>query len=221
MTSDLVAGFAGWSTLMSRLSSVFTAPALEWRVDPGNWPAVAERRDGRPIGALIVAIGAVWLTVALRDLLSNGSPASGLGEAGGYLSLGVGIALVLWGCRVLLRRQTIRIDREGIHVQIRRLLGVTSWTEPLAGYRGVVWRSEPIRRRGARQTVHLIELWHEAPTRTVTLFSSTGDREARGLWQAWANRLGLAPIRWETADAPSVPGPSDAGLASSHRAHGA
>jgi hypothetical protein len=216
MTSDLVTGVGGWSMLMSRLGSVFTAPALEWRVDPASWPAVADRRDSQLIGALVLAIGLTWLSVALRDLIAGGSAIVGLGAVGGYLSLGIGTALALWGCRVLLRRQTIRIDQAGVHVQIRRLLGVRSWTEPLAAYRGVVWRSEPIRRRDTWQTLHLIELWHEDPKRTVTLFSSLGDREVRDSWQAWAQQLGLAPIRWDAAEALSLPGSNDAELARGH-----
>jgi hypothetical protein len=91
---------------MARLTSQLTAPALEWRVDPCDWPATAERHDGRPIGGLVLAIGVAWLALALRDLVAGGSQIVGLGASGGFLALGIGTALVLWGCRILLRRQT-------------------------------------------------------------------------------------------------------------------
>jgi hypothetical protein len=204
------------ATLMARLSSQLTAPALEWRIDPRDWPTTAERHDGRPIGGLILAIGVAWLALALRDLVAGGSQVVGLGASGGYLALGIGTALALWGCRILVRRQTIRIDDSGVNVQVRHMLGMTSWSEPLANYRGVVWRTERVRRRD----LQLIELSHEEPSKTLTLFSSTGDRGAEGIWQAWAQRLGLAPMRC-VADASALTGASEAGLASSPSAHGA
>jgi hypothetical protein len=213
MTSNLAAGFADGSRLMARLSTQFTAPALEWRVDPGHRPTIAERRDSRPVGALILAIALVWLAVAARDLAAGGARIAGLGIAGGYLSLAIGVALALWGCRVLMRRQRIRIDRDGVHVRLEQLFWITSWSAPLAQYRGVVWRSVPIRRRGARRTVHLIDLWHPDPDRTVTLLSSTDGRAAEDFWRAWAAELGLAPIRSRSSDAGSMPAPADTRLA--------
>jgi hypothetical protein len=191
-----VAGLGGWSKLMSRWNPGFTAPALEWRVDPGSRPAVGARRDGQPIGALILAIGTLWLAVPLPVLLGGAPfPIPDLGRGGAWASLCIGIALVLWGLRILMRRQTIRIDRDDVHLRARHLLGVTSWSEPLANYRGVVWRSEPIRRRGGRQTLHLVDLWHADRARTVTLLSSTSEVAARDCWRAWAQDLGLAAIR--------------------------
>ena len=74
--------------LMSRWGSVFTAPALEWRVDPGKRPAVGARRDGQPIGALILAIGTLWLLVPLPALLGGAPfPIADLGRGGPYVSL--------------------------------------------------------------------------------------------------------------------------------------
>jgi len=192
---------------MARLSAQFTAPALEWRVDPGNRPTIAARRDGQGIGALILAIAVAWLAVAGRDLAAGGSTIAGLGVAGGYLSLGIGTTLALWGCRVLTRRQTIRIDHDVIHVRLEQLFWITSWSEPLAHYRGVVWRSLPIRRHRTWRTVHLIDLWHQDADRTVTLFSSTDERAAQDFWAAWARDLGLAPIRWRPADPDTLADP--------------
>lgn len=201
MTSNPVTGSAGQPTLMSRLGLVFTAPALEWRVDPRIWPAVGDRRDGRLVGGLIMAIGALWLAVPIEALAGMAPhPIADFGRGGTYGSLGVGIALVLWGLCILMRRQTIRIDDDRVHVTVRRVTGVTSWSEPLANYRGVVWRSEPIHRHDSWRTLHLIDLWHEDPSRTVTLFSSTSDAAVWDAWQAWAQGLGLAAIRWHAGD---------------------
>lgn len=175
---------------------MFTAPALEWRVDPGRRPAIGARRDGQPIGALILAIGTLWLAVAVPALVGDVPlPTADLGRGGAWASLGIGIALVLWGLRVLMRRQTIRIQDDEVRVRARHLLGVTSWSEPLANYRGVLWRSAPIRRRGGDQTLHLVDLWHADPSRTVTLLSSTSEAAARDGWRAWAQDLGLAAVR--------------------------
>jgi hypothetical protein len=180
---------------------MFTAPALEWRVDPGEQPTIGARRDGRPLGALILAIGMLWLAVPLPALLGGAPfPITELGRGGAWASLGIGIALVLWSLRIVMRRQTIRIDRDDVHVQVRHLLGVASWSEPLANYRGVVWRSEPIRRHGGRQTLHLVDLWHADSARTVTLLSSTSEAAARDCWQAWAQDLGLAAIRLQAGE---------------------
>lgn len=216
MTSNPAAGFADWSRLMARLSTQFTAPALEWRVDPGQRPTIAQRRDSWAVGSLILAIAVAWLAVAVRDLAAGGRTIAGLGIAGGYLSLAIGIALALWGCRVLMRQQTIRIDRDGVHVRLKQLFWITSWSEPLAHYRGVVWRSVPIRRHGAWQTVQLIDLWHQDPARTVTLFSSTDQRAAQDFWQAWSGELGLAPIRWHSTDPNGMLQAGDTKLARSH-----
>ena len=201
MTSELVAGLAGWSMLMARIRSAFTAPALEWRVDPGRRPAAGARRDGQPIGALTLIIGMLWLAVALPALLGGGAfPIAELGRGGAWASLGIGIAFVLWGLRILLRRHTIRIGHDRVEVTIRGIAGTTSWSEPLANYRGTVWRSEPIYRRDRRQTLHLVDLWHEDPSRTVTLLSSMSEVAARDAWQAWAQSLGIAAIRLHEGD---------------------
>jgi hypothetical protein len=205
MAHDPVACLADWSTLMSRLSSMFTAPALEWRVDPGERPAVGSRRDGQPLGVLVLAIGALWLAAPLPVLL-GGVPfaIAEFGRDGAWASLGIGIALVLWGLRMLMRRQTIRIDGDHVHVRMRHLLGVTSWSEPLANYRGIVWRSEPIRRRGRRQTLYLIDLAHADRARTVTLLSSTNEAAARDGWRAWAQSLGLTATRLRAGEQDAV-----------------
>jgi hypothetical protein len=196
MTDDSVAGLAGWTTLMSRWNSMLTAPALEWRIDLARRPAVGVRRDGRPIGALILAIGTLWLAVPMPALLGGAPfPIAELGRSGAWASLGIGVALMLWGLWVLWCRQTIRIHGDEVHVRTRHLLGVTSWSEPLASYRAVVWRSEPIHRRAGRRTLHLVELSHADRARTVTLLSSTGEVGARDCWWAWAQDLGLPAIR--------------------------
>lgn len=192
--------------LMSRWRSSFTAPALEWRVDYGRLPAVGARRDGQPIGALILTIGTLWLAVALPALPGGAPfPIAELGRGGAWASLGIGVALVLWGLRILMRQQTIRIDRAAVHVRARHLLGVRSWSEPLAHYRGVAWRSQPIRRRGGRQTLHLVELWHADRARTVTLLSSTSEAAARECWRGWAQELGLAAVRLPAGEQDAAP----------------
>jgi hypothetical protein len=205
MMGDLVAGPADWSMLMSRWNSMFTAPALEWRVDPGNRPAAGARRDGQPIGVLILAIGVLWLAVPVPTLLGDVPfPATELGRAGAWASLCVGIAFVFWGLWVLMRQQTIRICGDEVQVRARHLFGVTSWSEPLVNYRGVAWRSEPIRHRGGTKTLHLVELWHADPARTVTLMSSTSEAAARDCWRAWAQDLGLAAIRLRAGERDAV-----------------
>jgi hypothetical protein len=138
----------------------------------------------------------LWLAVALPTLLGGAPfPIAELGRAGAWASLGICGGLVLWGVHILMRRQTIRIDGAHVHVRERHLLRVTSWSEPLANYRGVAWRSEPIRRRGGRRTLHLVELWHPDRARTVALLSSTGEVAARDAWRAWAQDLRLAALR--------------------------
>ena len=191
---------------MSRLAFAFTAPALEWRLDPGVSPVVGERRDGRPLGALMVGIGAIWIALALRVLI-EGSPdvVAALGEDGVYLCLTIGTGLVLWGCRVLVPLQTIRIDGQCVRVTNRRITGTSSWTEPLASYRGVVWRTEPVRRRDEWQAIQLIDLWHDDASKTVNLFSSASDVAVPDFWQAWAHALDLTAIRRPPADARLLP----------------
>jgi hypothetical protein len=203
MTSDAVAGGAGWSTLMARWSAMFTAPALEWRLDPER-PAHGERRDGRPIGALILAIGGLWLAVPLPAWLGAPFPIAELGHAGAWASLGIGLALSLWGLRILIRRQVIRIDHDAVHARTRDLFGARAWREPLRRYRGVVWRSATIERRDGRQVLHLVDLWHEDPARRVTLLSSTSEAVAQERWQAWARELGLPAIRLRAGEQASA-----------------
>ena len=82
---------------------------------------------------------------------------------------------------------------------MRQLTGTTSSTEPLANYRGVVWRTELIRRRDGWRTVQLIDLCHEDPSKTVNLFSSTDTAAVRDVWQDWAQALDLVAIRWTAA----------------------
>jgi hypothetical protein len=187
--------------MTARSASALTVPPREWHLDTGTAPVTSVRRDAWLLGGLIVGIGALWIALALRP------PAAGttglvapLGEHGAYLSLAIGIGLALWGCQLLVRRQTIQIDGSCIRVTMRHLAGTDTWTEPLVNYVGVAWRMESIRRRDDWRTLHMIELCHEDPSKTVNVFSSTDDTAARDAWQAWAKALDLAAIRRSPAE---------------------
>jgi hypothetical protein len=186
-------------------------PPLDWRLDPSAAPMTGERRDGWPLGGLIVGIGTLWIALALRappDVIAR------LGEHGAHISLAIGTTLVLWGCRLLARRQTIHVDRSQVRVTLRQLGGTAGWTEPLVNYRGVVWRTAWIRRRHDWRTLQLIDLCHADASKTVNLFSSTDDAAVREAWHGWAKALGLAAIRQNPARRPRGPVPRFAGRAS-------
>ncbi|MEM7025729.1 MAG: hypothetical protein AAF637_24580 [Pseudomonadota bacterium] len=201
---------------MARPGSFFTAPQLEWQVDPNTWPIVAEQRDGRPLGFLILGISLVWMALAFLGLPAAGADVAGLGEASGQICLAMALATAIWGGGMLRRRQRISIDANGVHLVRQSLLSTETWQEPLDHYGGVVWRSVPIERRRGRQTLEQIDLWHKDPSRTVTLFTSTSDQHVQEVWTGWAQRLGLTPIRWSPAGATLDSLTSDTEMAPSH-----
>lgn len=117
-----------------------------------------------------------------------------LGQDGGEAARWIGIAAVaagglvaLSGLRAVARRQQIRIDERTVSVTERGWTGSSSWEEPLSAYDGVRWRryvvntdSDDSSDRHSRHYIHVIDLAHPDPAKSVPLFRERAGRPGLG-----------------------------------------
>src|SRR5688500_4062023 len=74
-------------------------------------------RDRLLLGALVLAIGGVWIGVPLRTLVGGAPPPwPGLGVAGSCALLAVGACHLLWALDLLLRRRTLTVGASTLQV---------------------------------------------------------------------------------------------------------
>lgn len=150
------------------------------------------RPDQALLGGLILAMGSIWIAVPLLTLLADGRlPLPGLDTVASCILLAVGAGHVLWALNLLLRRQTLIIDRDVLLMSNRSLLGVRRWREPLAHYHGLRHRRERIRHRYGWRVVHHLELAHADPAKVVCLISTRDEDRLAACKSQWADRLGL------------------------------
>ncbi len=113
----------------------------------------------------------------------------------------------------LIRSETIRIDRDGVEVEVRGPVRTTRWRAKLSAFEGVRRRTVSERqgtgRRARRVTRHLVELVHGDDDKTIRLYATAdADDGVRALWEQAARALDL-PALDETATGTVVRAPGD------------
>ncbi len=112
----------------------------------------------------------------------------------------------------LIRSETIRIDRDGVEVEVKGPVRTTRWRDKLSAFEGVRRRTVSERdgtgRRARRVTRHLVELVHRDDDKTIRLHASAVDDGVRALWEQAARVLDL-PALDETATGTTVRAPGD------------
>jgi hypothetical protein len=160
----------------------------------------AGRREQVLLGGLLLSIGGIWIGVPMLALMSGAPPPlPDLGPFGVCILLAVGAGQALWGLDLLLRRKTLTIDQNTVHVSVRGLMRERRWSEPLANYRGLRHCRERVRHRYGWRIVHRLQLAHPDPAKEVELFRAYGERRIEAARRQWAEWLGL-PI-WSGDDA--------------------
>jgi hypothetical protein len=163
----------------------------------------------RPIllAGLVLTVGSIWIAVPLFALLTGARPPlPDLGVAGTCVLFTVGVGQVLWGLNLLLRRETLIIDQDSLHVVVRGLSGVRRWSEPLANYRGLRHRRQRVWHRYGWRVVHRLELAHPDPAKEIELARTWGERRIETLRRQWAELLHL-PVWSAESVAPRRPSP--------------
>ena len=142
-------------------------------------------------GVLLLTIAGIWIAVPLLAL-ADGRPAlPGLELAGSCSLVALGVAQLLWALHVLLRRRTLIIQEATLQLVEHGLLGVRSWREPLARYRGLRHRRQRVRHRDRWRLIHRLELAHPEPTKTICLMSTRDERRLAATARQWAQVTGL------------------------------
>lgn len=112
----------------------------------------------------------------------------------------------------LIRTETIRIDRDGVEVEIKGPVRTTRWREKLSAYSGVRRRTVSERpgagRRPCRVTLHVVELAHADDDKTIRLYAAATEDGVRAKWEQAARILGL-PALDETATGTVARAPED------------
>jgi hypothetical protein len=156
-------------------------PTIRYEVKP----------DGPLLGALIVAIAAIWITLPLLALVESRAALPNLGVGGSCSLIAVGVAQLLWGLHILLRRRTLTIGENALQIAERGLLGVRRRQEPLADFRGLRHCRQRVHGRHGWKVVHRLELVHPEPSKAVCLLSSRDERRIAAAARRWGRCLGL------------------------------
>lgn len=167
------------------------------KIDPHSLPtAITERGwlSGRSpflAGLLLVTVCAFFFIVFLAWDLTD-APGGVLLVMFPFLLLGVG--LLAYGLMRVLRKRVISLDAKAVAVMEKSLSGTWHWAEPLANYKGVLLREETRRRDDEDIKVHLLELHHGNPEKSISLYESTEAGEALKHWATFCARLGLPAL---------------------------
>jgi hypothetical protein len=157
------------------------------------------------LGGLLLAVGGIWIMVPLLHLLTGAPPPlPDLGTAGTGILLVVGAGQALCGLDLLLRRKTLTVEQNTVHVSVRGLLGVRRWSEPLVNYRGLRHRRERVRHRYGWRIVHRLQLAHPDPAKELDLIRTLSERRIAAAGRQWSERLGL-PVWSGDESAPKRP----------------
>jgi hypothetical protein len=172
------------------MSHIQPAPILSAARRPAGSPPQPDGGDRRTLLAgLLLAIGGIWITVPLMDLITGAPPPlANLGTAGSALLVAIGVGQALWGLDLLLRCKTLTIEQNTLQVSVRGLLGVRRWSEPLANYRGLRHSRERVRHRYGWRIVHRLQLAHPDPAKEIELVRTERERKivaARRQWSEW------------------------------------
>ena len=112
----------------------------------------------------------------------------------------------------LIRSETIRIDRDGVAVEIKGPVRTTRWRDKLSAFVGVRRRTVSERsgtgRAAKRVTRHVVELVHGDEDKTIRLYAAGVDDGVRALWEQAARVLDL-PALDETAAGTVARAPED------------
>jgi hypothetical protein len=153
------------------------------------------------LGALILAIAGVWIAVPLLALAEGRAALQNLGIAGSCSLVAVGVAQLLWGLHLLLRRQTLTVGDDALQMAERGLLGVRRWREPIAHFRGLRHRRQRLRGPRGWSVVHRLELVHPEPSRAICLLTTRDERRLAAAARQWAQWLELPAKVGEPRDA--------------------
>jgi hypothetical protein len=192
------------------MSHIQAGPTLSTTRRPAGPPPQQDSGDRRTLLAwLLLAIGGIWITVPLLDLVTGAPPPlPNLGTAGSALLVAIGIGQALWGLDLLLRRKTLTIEQNTLQVSVGGLLGVRRWSEPLANYRGLRHCRERVHHRYGWRIVHRLQLVHPNPAKEIELVRTERERKiaaARRQWSEWLDLpiwSGDEPAPRRGADAP-------------------
>lgn len=170
----------------------------EARTPLEDLPVTVTRRAGRFHAGFICVFALIW----------GGFPPVALFAVGGEIDWSmiwivvlfplIAVGLFLFGLRQWRWYKTVTMAEDRVGVVEGGLFSTSTWEEPLSAYEGVVARSKRVSRSSrsgsSSYTVYLVDLYHADDDRTITLFSSTSERDWRSSWEDAARKLGLKAL---------------------------
>lgn len=167
-------------TDMNPIRPAARAQRLDSRLDLSQLPVLRLTTGFKVAGGLLIVVGALWTLGVLGFLHGEGSLVQLLSPF-----TWVGMAILLVGLHMIIKRKEVWLDAERVALRARGLFGKKEWTEPLAAYRGVLLRSkwEGGGRDRRDHQIFLVELPHEQPGKTVVLFESVRDAGWHATWR--------------------------------------
>ncbi len=170
---------------------------LQFHMDVSRLPAERELRGGRSLGIFLVLFSAVWgglPAIMLVVSLSKGGFEPAM--AATLLFPVIGTALFLVGLNQFFIRGLIRVTETEVYYDRKSLFGHTVWSEPLAKYPGLLFRTEY--HSGGKNrpsyTLHIVELHHPEKARRVVIHQSKSPEGVRRVWEESCRTLKLAAL---------------------------
>ena len=167
-------------------------------VDLTTLPRTVDLSGSRMAAVVMVIFAGGWTFIAVSIFASFSDAPVFVSLFAAIFPL-VGLAFLVSGIRLLLRRRVVKFDRSGVSVQERKLLSETEWHARYSEYEGVLLREHTRRGKNSSTTYHIIELKHPDPTTTLPLHIRSGTEPPRSAWEGYCHQLGLPALR-RTAD---------------------
>ncbi len=169
----------------------------QFHMDVSRLPAEREWRGARSLGIFLMLFSLVWgglpaamlvLTLAREGFSPAIMPA--------LVFPVVGAAMFLVGLNQIVLRGRVRIEASAVFFERRSLFKRSEWTEPLARYAGLLYRTE--HHSGGKNrpsyTLYIVELHHPEKARRVTICQSKSPDGMRAAWENHCRALNMAAL---------------------------
>lgn len=109
----------------------------------------------------------------------------------------IGSVFLITGLWLVTRKVSTTIYADKIEQSKKSIFGRKDWSEPIANFPGIVYRSE-YHSGGKNQssyTLYIVELHHEDKKKRIKLYSSKSDHGVRQIWEDCCRQLNMPALQ--------------------------
>lgn len=179
------------------ISITTTTDAYTKQVNLSSLPSTTIEKQPKGGAIFMILFSLFWGGVPTMALVSSLTSNTAKPEMAFLLIFTIiGALLFLGGIHLLVASTTTVIDSNRVTVSKRSLFGTKQWSEALAAFQGITWRSEY--HSGGKNkpsyTLYIVELKHTDPKKAVKLYESRAGGNIRAIWEDHCRKLNLPAV---------------------------